>query len=161
VKAAVLTVSDRVSRGEAEDRSGDALAELLQADGYDVARRVVPDEATEIAAAIEELADGAAVVLTTGGTGLAPRDVTPEATRTVLQREAPGIAEALRADSLAKTPHGLLSRAVAGVVGRTLVVNLPGSTGGCRDGYAVLRPALGHALSLLRDEPTAHQQTAR
>jgi molybdenum cofactor biosynthesis protein B len=161
VKAAVLTVSDRVSRGEAEDRSGDALAELLQADGYDVARRVVPDEATEIAAAIEELAAGAAVVLTTGGTGLAPRDVTPEATRTVLQREAPGIAEALRADSLAKTPHGLLSRAVAGVVGRTLVVNLPGSTGGCRDGYAVLRPALGHALSLLRDEPTAHQQTAR
>jgi molybdenum cofactor synthesis domain-containing protein len=161
VTAAVLTVSDRVSRGEAEDRSGDALAELLRADGYEVTRRVVPDERTEIAAAIEELAAAAAVVLTTGGTGLAPRDVTPEATRTVLQREAPGIAEALRADSVAKTPHGLLSRGVAGVVGGTLVVNLPGSTGGCRDGYAVLRPALGHAVSLLRDEPTAHQQTAR
>jgi molybdenum cofactor biosynthesis protein B len=161
VKAAVLTVSDRVSRGEAEDASGDAIAELLRADGYEVARRVVPDERAEIAAAIEELAAGAAVVLTTGGTGLAPRDVTPEATRTVLQRDAPGIAEALRADSIAKTPHGLLSRGVAGVVGGTLVVNLPGSTGGCRDGYAVLRPALGHALSLLRDEPTAHQQTAR
>jgi molybdenum cofactor biosynthesis protein B len=160
VKAAVLTVSDRVSRGEAEDRSGDALAELLGADGHEVARRVVPDEADEIAAAIEELAAAADVVLTTGGTGLAPRDVTPEATRTVLQREAPGIAEALRADSIAKTPHGLLSRGVAGVVGRTLVVNLPGSTGGCRDGYAVLRPALGHAVELLADEPTRHRQTA-
>jgi molybdenum cofactor biosynthesis protein B len=161
VKAAVLTVSDRVSRGEAEDASGDVLAELLRADGYEVARRVVPDERAEIAAAIEELASAAAVVLTTGGTGLAPRDVTPEATRTVLQREAPGIAEALRADAIAKPPHGLLSRGVAGVVAGTPVVNLPGSTGGCRDGYAVLRPALGHALSLLRDEPTSHQQTAR
>jgi molybdenum cofactor biosynthesis protein B len=160
VKTAVLTVSDRVSRGEAEDRSGDALAELLEADGHEVARRVVPDEADEIAAAIEELAAAADVVLTTGGTGLAPRDVTPEATRTVLQREAPGIAEALRADSIAKTPHGLLSRGVAGVVGRALVVNLPGSTGGCRDGYAVLRPALGHAVELLADEPTRHRQTA-
>lgn len=160
MRAAVLTVSDRVSRGEAEDRSGDALAELLGADGHDVTRRVVADEADEIAAAIEELAAAADVVLTTGGTGLAPRDVTPEATRTVLQREAPGIAEALRADSIAKTPHGLLSRGVAGVVGRTLVVNLPGSTGGCRDGYAVLRPALGHAVELLADEPTRHRQTA-
>jgi molybdenum cofactor synthesis domain-containing protein len=161
VTAAVLTVSDRVSRGEAEDGSGDLLEGLLRDDGHDVVRRVVPDEADEIAAAIEELAAAAALVLTTGGTGLAPRDVTPEATRTVLQREAPGIAEALRADSIAKTPHGLLSRGVAGVVGRTLVVNLPGSTGGCRDGYAVLRPALHHALSLLADEPTRHQHTTR
>ena len=159
MKAAVLTVSDRVSRGEAEDRSGDTLSELLAADGYDVERRVVADEADEIAAAIEDLAAAARVVLTTGGTGLAPRDVTPEATRTVLQREAPGIAEALRADSIAKTPHGLLSRGVAGVLGATLVVNLPGSVGGCRDGYAVLRPALGHALSLLGDAPTEHVQT--
>ncbi len=115
--AAVLTVSDRVSRGEADDTSGDLLEELLRADGHDVERRVVPDEVEEIAAAIEELAEAAALVLTTGGTGLAPRDVTPEATRTVLQREAPGIAEALRADAVAKTPHGLLSRGVAGVVG--------------------------------------------
>ncbi len=160
MKAAVLTVSDRVSRGEAADGSGDLLEELLRADGYDVERRVVPDEADEIAAAIEDLAARSEVVLTTGGTGLAPRDVTPEATRTVLQREAPGIAEALRADSIAKTPHGLLSRGAAGVVGRTLVVNLPGSTGGCRDGYAVLRPALGHALSLLADVPTQHQHTS-
>jgi molybdenum cofactor biosynthesis protein B len=155
----VLTVSDRVSRGEAEDRSGDLLADALAADGYEVERRVVPDEAREIAAAIEDLAAAAQVVLTTGGTGLAPRDVTPEATRTVLQREAPGIAEALRADSIAKTPHGLLSRGVAGVVGRTLVVNLPGSTGGVRDGYAILRPALEHAVGLLADSATEHAQT--
>jgi molybdenum cofactor synthesis domain-containing protein len=161
VKAAVLTVSDRVSRGEADDGSGDLLEELLRADGYEVERRVVPDEAAEIAAAIEDLAPRAAVILTTGGTGLAPRDVTPEATRTVLQREAPGIAEALRADSIAKTPHGLLSRGVAGVVGRTLVVNLPGSPGGCRDGYAVLQPALGHALSLLADVSTRHLDTTQ
>ena len=155
----MLTVSDRVSRGEAADGSGDTLAELLEADGYDVVRRVVPDEADEIAAAIAALARDAALVLTTGGTGVAPRDVTPEATRTAIDREVPGIAEALRASSVAKTPHGLLSRGVAGIRGATLVVNLPGSTGGCRDGYAVLRPALGHALSLLRDEPTHHQQT--
>jgi len=159
MNAAVLTVSDRVSRGEADDKSGDLLAELLRDDGHEVERRIVPDEADEIAAAIEELAATSYVVLTTGGTGLAPRDVTPEATRTVLQREAPGIAEALRADSIAKTPHGLLSRGVAGVVGRSLVVNLPGSPGGCRDGYAVLRPALGHAISLLADQATSHKQT--
>jgi len=157
--AAVLTVSDRVSRGQAEDASGDLLEELLRADGYEVERLVVADEADAIASAVDDLASRADVVLTTGGTGLAPRDVTPEATRTVLHREAPGIAEALRADSIAKTPHGLLSRGVAGVVGRTLVVNLPGSTGGCRDGYGVLRPALRHAVSLLRDEPTSHQQS--
>jgi molybdopterin adenylyltransferase len=159
VNAAILTVSDRVSRGEAQDASGDLLEQLLRAEGYAVARRVVPDEADEIAVAIEELAAGAVLVLTTGGTGLAPRDVTPEATRTVLQREAPGIAEALRADSFAKTPHGLLSRGVAGVLGRSLVVNLPGSTGGCRDGFEILRPALHHALSLLGDEATRHRQT--
>jgi molybdenum cofactor synthesis domain-containing protein len=155
----VLTVSDRVSRGEAEDVSGDLLEGLLREDGYDVERRVEPDEAGLIARAIEDLAGTAALVLTTGGTGLAPRDVTPEATQTVLQREAPGIAEALRADSLRKTPHGLLSRGTAGVLGATLVVNLPGSPGGCRDGYDVLRPALRHALSLLVGETTAHRQS--
>jgi molybdenum cofactor synthesis domain-containing protein len=155
----VLTVSDRVSRGLADDRSGDALAELLRADGYTVARRVVPDDVERIATAIRELAAAADLVLTTGGTGVAPRDVTPEATRTVLDRDAPGIPEALRRDSLEKTPHGLLSRGVAGVAGSTLVVNLPGSPGGARDGYAVLRPALPHALELLGDLPTEHEQT--
>jgi molybdenum cofactor biosynthesis protein B len=159
VNAAVLTISDRVSRGAVPDTSGDLLDELLRGDGYDVERRVVPDDADAIARMIDELAGSAALVLTTGGTGLGTRDVTPEATRTVLQREAPGIAEALRADAIAKTPHGLLSRGVAGVVGRSLVVNLPGSPGGCRDGFAVLRPALGHALSLLQDAPTEHVQT--
>ena len=153
--AAVLTISDRVSRGEAEDGSGDTLEQLLRADGYEVTRRLVPDEADEIAAAIRELAEEAALVLTTGGTGLAARDVTPEATRSVLEREAPGIPEALRADSIAKTPHGLLSRGVAGTVGRALVVNLAGSPGACRDGYAVLKPALPHALKLLADQTTA------
>ncbi len=155
----MLTVSDRVSRGEVEDASGAVLEELLRGEGYDVERRVVPDEHDEIADAIRELAQRARLVLTTGGTGLAPRDVTPEATRELVERDAPGIAEALRADSRAKTPHGLLSRGVAGVAGSTLVVNLPGSPGGCRDGFAVLRPVLEHALRLLADETTAHRQT--
>jgi molybdopterin adenylyltransferase len=159
LRAAVLTVSDGVSAGEREDGSGDLLAELLAADGYDVERRVVPDDADVIADALVELAEEAQLVLSTGGTGLGPRDVTPEATRQVIERDAPGISEALRADSIAKTPHGLLSRGVAGVRGRALIVNLPGSTGGCRDGFAVLQPALRHALELLAGEASAHRQT--
>ena len=155
----MLTVSDGVAEGTREDASGELLAGLLEEEGYDVERRVVPDDRDAIAEAIAELAEEAAVVLTTGGTGLGPRDVTPEATAEVLERPAPGIAEALRADSLAKTPHALLSRGVAGVRGRALVVNLPGSPGGSRDGFEVLRPALAHAVSLLAGEPTAHKQT--
>ena len=155
----MLTVSDRVSRNEAEDESGNLLEELLRGEGFEVTRRVVPDERERIAAALRELAAGHRLVLTTGGTGVAPRDVTPEATLEVIDREAPGIAQAIRADSIAKTPHGLLSRGIAGIAGSTLVVNLPGSPGGCRDGFAVLRPALAHALRLLADEATVHDQT--
>ena len=159
MKAAVLTVSDRVAAGTREDESGDLLAGLLAVDGYEVERRVVADDVDEIAHMLTVLTSDAVLVLTTGGTGVAPRDVTPEATASVLERVAPGIAEAIRADAIAKTPHGLLSRGMAGVRGTALVVNLPGSTGGCRDGYAVLRPALDHALRLLSDEATEHAQT--
>jgi len=157
----VLTVSDGVRAGVREDTSGDTLEELLREEGFDVSRRVVSDDSPLIADAIVELADaGSLLVLTTGGTGFAPRDVTPEATRTVLEREAPGIAEAIRADALARTPHALLSRGIAGLRGKTLVVNLPGSTGGCRDGFAVIRPALRHGLELAGgDTATPHRQT--
>jgi molybdopterin adenylyltransferase len=159
VRAAVLTVSDGVSAGEREDASGDLLAEALAADGWEVERRTVPDDRGKIAAALRELAGVNGLVLTTGGTGFGPRDVTPEATAEVLDRSAPGLAEALRADAVARTPHGMLSRGTAGVVGSALVVNLPGSPGACRDGWAVLAPAVGHAVKLLAAETTEHSQT--
>jgi len=161
VRAGVLTVSDGVHAGVREDLSGEALDALLRSEGFDVVRRLVPDEEAAIAGAITELAaDDVLLILTTGGTGFAPRDVTPEATRTVLEREAPGIAEAIRADALARTPHALLSRGIAGLLGKTLVVNLPGSPGGCRDGFAVVQPALRHGLELAAgDTATVHRQT--
>jgi len=160
VDAAVLTVSDGVHHGTREDLSGDTLDALLRAEGFEVTRRIVPDEREAIAHAIAELATRAALVLTTGGTGFTPRDVTPEATRTVIDREAPGIAEAIRADALERTPHALLSRGVAGLRGSTLIVNLPGSPGGCRDGFAVILPALVHGLELAAgDQSSGHRQT--
>ena len=160
MRAAVLTVSDGVHSGEREDASGDLLEGLLREDGFDVVRRVVPDERETIAVAIAELSDDSLLVLTTGGTGFAPRDVTPEATASVIERQAPGIAEAIRSDALERTPHALLSRGLAGLKGATLVVNLPGSPGGCRDGFAVLQPALRHGLELAAgDRSTAHRQT--
>ena len=160
MRAAVLTVSDGVHRGTRVDRSGDLLAELLAEQGFEVVRRVVPDEVGKIAEAIIALSGENALVLTTGGTGFGPRDVTPEATRSVIDREAPGIAEAIRADARTRTAHALLSRGVAGLRGAALVVNLPGSPGGCRDGLAVLRPALRHGLELAAgDQDSEHRQT--
>jgi len=155
----VLTISDGVSAGEREDESGALLVQLLEAEHFEVEHRVVPDDRPKIAAALRELAQQARVILTTGGTGVSPRDFTPEATESVLDRSVPGIADALRADAIRKTPHGLLGRGVAGTRGRTLIVNLPGSPGGCRDGFALLQPALRHAVELIGGEQSEHQPT--
>jgi molybdenum cofactor synthesis domain-containing protein len=161
-RAAILTTSDLGARGEREDTSGAAIREMLTGAGLEVTRHeVVSDERSTIASRIGEWADSGAIdlVVTTGGTGLGTRDVTPEATREVLDYEAPGIVEAMRAEGLRHTPLAMLSRAVAGVRGRTLVVNLPGSPKGARENLGVLLPVLNHALELVTGAPSEHKAT--
>lgn len=153
--AAVITVSDRSARGERADASGPALAELLRERGYEVVHMgIVPDERRDIERALrEQAAADVALVLTTGGTGFSPRDVTPEATIAVCDRMAPGIPEAMRAASMAITPRGCLSRAAAGIVDRTLIVNLPGSPKAARENIEAVIDALDHGLLMLRGGP--------
>jgi molybdopterin adenylyltransferase len=164
-RTAVVTVSDGVAQGTREDGSGDAAEELLRGAGFDVAaRRVVPDDRPEIESALRELAEEHGLVVTTGGTGFGPRDVTPEATRAVIDREAPGLAELMRATGLAHTPMAALSRAVAGSVGDTLILNLPGSPTGVRESLGAVVSVIPHAVELLRgsrgEHPTGHGAVA-
>jgi molybdenum cofactor synthesis domain-containing protein len=156
----ILTASDRSARGERPDLSGPALAERVMAFGGHVGRtQILPDDREQLAAALAAWADAGEldVILVTGGTGFAPRDVTPEATRQVIEREAPGLAEAMRAASLQVTPHAMLSRAVAGIRGRTLILDLPGSPKAAVENLDVVLPVLGHALELLREDPQAEK----
>lgn len=159
VRVGILTVSDGVSAGEREDGSGDLLAGWIEDEGFEAAaREVVPDRETDVARSLARMADevGCDLVLTTGGTGLTERDVTPEATRAVVGRLAPGIAERIRALGARETPYAALGRGVAGVRGRTLIVNLPGSPSGVRDGLEMLSEVAGHAVHLLRGRSTSH-----
>ena len=157
MRAAVITVSDRVSRGEADVLSGPLVAELLQELGFDVAPVVVtPDGELAVQGALVALVGEVDLIATTGGTGFAPRDLTPEATRLVIERPAPGLVEALRAATFGVNPHGMLSRGVAGIAGSTLIVNLPGSEKGVRESLEVIRPALRHGVELLISANSDH-----
>ena len=158
IRFGILTLSDRSARGERADTSGPALANLVRAQNWSVTeQKTLPDDESAIRAALTEWADSGRfdILLTTGGTGFALRDVTPEATRAVIQRDAPGLAEVMRAESLRKTPHAMLSRAVAGIRGRTLIINLPGSPKGAVENLQAVLPVLSHAVQLLTDDPAS------
>jgi len=154
VRTAVLTISTRVSRREADDASGPLLAELAEKAGADVqAMEVVPDDYSLIEDRLHHFVDDQmALVFTTGGTGFTPDDITPEATRAVIERDAPGLAEAMRAEALRRTPTGILSRGVSGIAGKTLIVNFPGSPNAVRELFPVIAPTLRHAVTTLRGD---------
>ena len=157
ILAGVLTISDKGARGLREDESGRVVAQLLEDKGYIVAKHaIVADESDQIAETLRTWADNEhlALIVTSGGTGLTPRDVTPQATMSVIDYEVPGMAEAMRAESLKKTPHAMLSRAVAGVRGICLIINLPGSPRGARENLEAVLPALDHALAKLAGDPS-------
>jgi molybdopterin adenylyltransferase len=156
IRAAIITLSDKGSKGERQDESGRLIADMLATINALVVHYVIlPDEKALIADSLTRLSDSGEtdLVLTTGGTGVAPRDVTPEATRKVIDRELPGMAEAMRAESLKKTPHAMISRAVAGIRNRTLIINLPGSPKAVRENLAVVLPALTHAIEKIKGDP--------
>jgi molybdopterin adenylyltransferase len=158
IRFGILTLSDRSSRGERADASGPALADLIQGEGWSVVRQsLLPDNEPSIRDMLTSWVDSSEmdVILTTGGTGFSPRDVTPEATRAVIEREVPGLAEAMRAASLKVTPHAMLSRIVTGIRGKTLIVNLPGSPKGAVENLQVIIPVLPHAVQLLHEDPTS------
>ncbi len=164
IRVGILTVSDRSSRGERPDASGPALAAAVQDRGWEVVRQgILPDDLQALKQALADWCDSGEmdVLLTTGGTGFSPRDVTPEATLAVIERPTPGLAEAMRAEGLKVTPHAMLSRAVAGIRGQTLIVNLPGSPKGAMENLQVVLPVLPHAVELLRSDPGAEAGHAR
>ena len=157
MRAVVVTVSDRVSRGEAEDHSGPAAVARLKEYGFaGVVQRVVPDGVESVRAILEQLLPDHDLIVTTGGTGFSPRDLTPEATRLVIDREAPGLAEAMRAATFGRFPHGMLSRGVSGIAGATLIVNLPGSVKAVEESLGVVGPALRHGVELLIEGQSDH-----
>jgi molybdopterin adenylyltransferase len=157
VNAGVLTLSDKASRGERTDESGKVAAEMLEREGFAILRReIIPDDRRRIVETLREWVDkvGLSLIVTSGGTGLSPTDVTPQAMKEVLDYEVPGMAEAMRAESLKKTPHAMISRAMAGVRGTCLIINLPGSPRGVEENLSVILPALRHALSKLGGDPS-------